>query len=247
MIILISVKTSTGTDLLTSDEQEIEDIRQQLTALTTRIASLEARKQIPSGGATRQLLGYGGSSGTAKWVSMNTISDDLINAMCKWVDGGEVIADIDEGTTNTPKVLDNYGLASVWTKLDAKVSELQDLIDQLNGKIDWRLYHGTNCTVYYADNVGMGVRVIASGLTLQPGSVNSNVVATLPSQAAFFGTLALPCALMASNWVSTPQNCTLSFSSATKEIRARISGNASVSDAVINGFFFFPPALAYAG
>lgn len=124
---------------------------------------------------------------------------------------------------------------------------LVSAVNELNGKIDWKLYEGTNCTVYYADNVGMGVRVIASGLTLQPGSVNSNVVATLPSQAAFFGSLALPCSLMSSNWVSVSQNCTLSFSNATKEIRARISGNASVSDAVINGFFFFPPALAYAG
>lgn len=124
---------------------------------------------------------------------------------------------------------------------------LVSAVNELNGKIDWKLYKGTNCTVYYADNVGMGVLVIASGLTLQPGSVNSNVVATLPSQAAIFGSLLLPCSLMSSDWVSVSQNCTLSFSSATKEIRARISGSVSVSNAVINGFFFFPPALAYAG
>ena len=92
-------------------------------------------KHIPSGGAAKQLLVYGSSSGTAKWAAMNTISDDLIDDMCQWVDGGEIVTDIDEGATNTPKVLDNFGLARVWGKLDAKVSELQDLIDQLNGKI----------------------------------------------------------------------------------------------------------------
>lgn len=134
-----------------------------------------------------------------------------------------------------------------WDASKVAATQIGDELSQLNGKIDWKLYKGTNCTVYYADNVGMGVRVIASGLTLQPGSVNSNVVATLPSQAAFFGSLVLPCSLMSSDWVSVSQNCTLSFSNATKEIRARISGNVSVSDAVINGFFFFPPALAYAG
>lgn len=134
-----------------------------------------------------------------------------------------------------------------YNSMKAQISSLQDEVTKLNDKIDWRLYHGTNCTVFYADNVGMGVRVIASGLTLQPGSINSNVVATLPSQATFFGSLVLPCSLMDSSWVSVSQNCTLSFSNATKEIRARISGSVSVSNAVINGFFFFPPALAYAG
>lgn len=100
-------------------------------------------KHIPSGGAAKQLLVYGSSSGTAKWAAMNTISDDLIDAMCKWVDGGEIVEDIDEGSTNTPKVLDNYGLASVWRKLDAKISELQNLIDQLNGKMDAAIIYKT--------------------------------------------------------------------------------------------------------
>ena len=93
----------------------------------------------------------------------------------------------------------------------------------------------------------MVVRVIATDLNLQPGSVNTNVAAEFPQEASFYGSLALPCSLMGSNWVSLSQNCTLSFSNSTKEIRARLSGSSSVSGAVINGLFFFPPSLAYAG
>ena len=93
----------------------------------------------------------------------------------------------------------------------------------------------------------MAIRIIATGLTLQPGSTNTNVVAELPPEAAFFGSLLLPCSLMNSSWVSTSQTCTLGFGSSNKEITARISGSSSVSNAVINGFFFFPPALGYAG
>lgn len=137
--------------------------------------------------------------------------------------------------------------AGAWDGSKVAATQIVDELSQLNGKIAWRTYDGTNCTVYFADSIGMAVRVIASGLTIQPGSINTNVVAELPEEATFFGSLLLPCNLMSSSWTPISQNCSLAFGNNTKEIRARISGNSSVSGAVINGFFFFPPDLAYAG
>ena len=143
-------------------------------------------KHIPSGGAAKQLLVYGSSSGTAKWAAMNTISDDLIDAMCKWVDGGEIVEDIDEGSTNTPKVLDNYGLASVWRKLDAKISELQNLIDQLNGNSTAPLTMRSGYSVFqginHLDKSGRTVHMML-GVYLKSGMTmwGPNDVADIPS------------------------------------------------------------------
>ena len=119
-------------------------------------------------------------------------------------------------------------------------------LSQQYGKINWIQYDGTNCTVYYAYGIGMAIHVQASGLTLQPGSVTTNIVATLPSNVHITLPVYLPCSLLTAGWTPMDANGSLSFSNSRQTVIIRVSGNAILNDAVVVGLYFFSSNGAYA-